>query len=183
MTPENCPACGRELSEPIDFPRIEVKRVELFPLPEKILHWSSARSEALEELKEEDLPEELRGARIIKPVPHRVIDLTGQIKEVLNLESVQQYLQSLQQKVGSEVDTTEILPTFKKSGYFQGIYSIPNSNYFLSLRNQEGEENIATLTLWGHGPNYGSGGGPTLTAYADLAMIEYQGRLLTGVTV
>ena len=124
MTPENCPACGRELSELRDFPNIEVKSVELLPIPEKILHWSSTSLVEVGDLQEEDLPDELKGATVVvrRPIQRKEVDLTEEIKGVIDSESIQQYLDALQQTAGLSVETSEVLPPLKKGvshGHFQ----------------------------------------------------------------
>ncbi len=160
MTPENCPACGKELTELRDFPRVEVKSVELQTLPNEVLRWRSKLG--------------------VHPLPK--IDISEENRAVVNSEPVQEYLDTLGQKSGSEVESSEILPPFEE-GMFPWAFAIPDSSYFLSINNEEGKEDVARVRLWGHGPNMGSAGGPTLQAYVDLAKIEFKGKLLAVPTV
>ena len=156
MTVEHCPTCGRELSDIKRFPRIEVRSVELMPLPEKILHWSSERAGGI------------KGE----------LDITAEIQEALKSQAVQQYLDGLCRKASMIVALQEILPPFKQNEYFS-VFVIPDSEYFLDLRNEDGQDNIAVLTLYGHGPNLGSAGGPALEQYATLAKLSFKGHLLS----
>jgi len=150
-TQVHCPTCGRDVNKLQDYPLAAVVAVEILDLPEKI--------------------------QIRYP---KEKDLTDEVKSIAGREDVQRYLLELREAEKALVKTSDLLPSFKQSQYSKGLYSIPNTEYFLSFYESKDNEDTARVGLYAPGPNMGAAGGPTIMQVADLAEIKYHGVFLDG---
>lgn len=167
-----CPCCRREFTQMDDYPQISVEKMEWSPIgitPPKNTMFGPVKE-----------PAQIWG-------------------ELCQIQEFQDYILRLKElKIYGKFRTLEpkeLLPPktnelFAENGYFKWAYEIPlpvehrkasysyearMSQYYLAWQ----EESLGTshLTIFCEGPNFGSGGGPTLAEVGKVLTIHYRGVL------
>jgi hypothetical protein len=172
MHQDHCPTCGRQFKSIHDYPRVLVLSFERLPIPEALDQFSEAAAE-----------KGLARKRSTGRTANRddVINRTPEIARACARAEVQDYLERLAQLSGQILEPDQLKPTFKLSGYFKWAHPIPETELFLSLKEEKTADvadGVAYVKVYCHGPNMGSAGGPTLQALGSIGRLHYQGLLL-----
>lgn len=171
-----CPTCGREFTQILDYPRVRVLDFERLPIPDVVGCWSEASiGGRLSQLTTEhfgpDTPCDSRQDEI---------NMTSLVARACNMSDVQDYLVRLEMMRGREVAPTELLPPLTAHGHFKWAYPIADTGIYLSLsdsKNPADDSRIAEVQVHRDGPNLGSAGGPTLQPLGAIACLRYHGLL------
>jgi hypothetical protein len=108
------------------------------------------------------------------------INLTPEMARACDTPQVQEYLAHLAELPGKRVSPRELLPSLKRDAYFRWAYPIPNTALYLGLDDPvppSRDKGTTEVQFYSEGPNFGSGGGPTLQLLGAIARLEYQGVL------
>lgn len=169
----NCPACGRQFNNIMDYPYVRIVSFERLPIPEAIDFTSGAAVEKSlsSQRKEPTTPDSLK---------HSGINMTPKIGVAYNTTEVIEYLTYLSTLTGQEVIPGKLLPPLKAHGIFKWAYPVSDTGIYLSLNDSAPpieEKGIAEVQVHCEGPNLGSAGGPSLQQLGTIALIHYQGLL------
>ncbi|MFC1697725.1 hypothetical protein ACFL1H_05305 [Nanoarchaeota archaeon] len=194
---DKCPCCDKELKKLSDYPLVYIKdfkRIELpsdlvFPYHDHEIYVEPGHPhcnkkvpiEVFDYFKKNNKAESFEFEEwkwTKKQGDHYYRSQDDQRELIVN--NLKDYFDKLESYVGKEVPTKEFLPPFDKDGYFNFAYQIPDTAYpimFSDIDNPPEDYKISVIKIMGEGPNFGSAGGPTLSSLANLAKVEYEGRL------
>lgn len=174
MIHENCPTCRRDFKSAMDYPQIQVLEVTT---PEGgFTADKGGWFENTEGGKERTEEARRENAELLAPL--------------LKLNKVSLYLRQLRQLERTTIAPASLKPLLKADSYFKWSYPIAKASdltggddsgwgdvYYLGL--QDNKLGVCEIMLWKTGPNFGSGGGPTLSLLGTIATIKYIGKLVT----
>ena len=178
----HCPACGREFTHILDYPRVRIVGFERLPIPEAVDCWSEAAAEKrLSRWRAErfgpDAPPDGQQEELRR---QDGINMTPLIARACDVSEVQDYLARLAALRGREVAPQELLPPLAAHGRFRWAYRVAETGIYLSLSDAEApadDARVAEIQVHCDGPNLGSAGGPTLQALGAVARLRYEGLL------
>ena len=170
-----CPCCRRPFEKMLDYPLVEVRKIEVLPIPEVMDYWSE--ESAVGARGPDQFPGEKRSE---EPWKVRGINRTPEIASACQSPFMQSYMRTLQNHQGQEVPPDKLVPQVEPDQYFRHAYPITGTGLFISLweADPQGAERACQVVVLGKGPNMGSAGGPTLQGFGPTATIHYRGRLL-----
>ncbi len=166
---QQCPCCERPFKSILDFPLVFVKDVEVLAVPEVM---DSASEEAATAWTR--LANDPSGPRMVQPGINRTPEVA------VAYEKLRNYFLVLSSYKGQTVAPDKLNPPFMPDRYFRWAFPVPDTDLFVSLREQEttAPERTCEVEIHGRGPNLGSAGGPTLQPFGPVARIAYEGRLV-----
>jgi hypothetical protein len=177
-TPHNCPCCGREFKDILDYPHVRVLDFERLPIPEAVDTFSDAAAEKrmARRRAERSNPDAFAGLR------EDGINMTPVIAQACERPDVQDYFARLAAMPGREVEPRELLPPFPAHGIFTRAFPVGDTGIYLVLSDAEATtetDRVAEVEVLCDGPNMGSAGGPTLQSLGAVARLRYEGLLQT----
>lgn len=220
---ENCPACEREFKGIEDYPLIYVVDFKREEFPEAIsgsrkkLYYPGKNKRGVSTVDE--IPIEV--LHLFEETEKDLIVYEGKVwekttaygavyqssdeiasdkfREAYENPKLQDYLDSLEDFVGRESKTSNILPEWERNKHF-GVYLFRKKSglekegdgLVFKERDVSGGHSVAfheegesgnyrssNINLMGDGLNLGSAGGPTLTTLMTLGTLTYEGRINT----
>jgi len=164
---ESCPCCGRAFEGMTDYPLVEIRRVEILPIPE-------ALDTSSDEVAEKWLASSREAAtgEVSRPAINRTPEIAAAI------EALRDYFGKLKTYVGHEAQPSELEPPFPADSVFKWAHRVPDSKLFVALREAADRQAVSQVVVYCRGPSLGSAGGRTLQPLGPLVAIGYSGRLI-----
>lgn len=172
---EQCPHCLRPFKSMTDYPVVRLVAFEELPIPEVVDRFSDEAGMRQVEMRKKGMP----ASRVMEAG----IVLTPEISEALKTPAVREFFGRLEKTVGRMVKPEAIWPPFAADHYFQYAHPIPGTRFYLKIEESEegtGGHRKANVIILSEGPNFGSGGGPSLQFWDPVASITYDGVLTAG---
>jgi hypothetical protein len=110
----NCPACGREFTAILDYPRVRVLLFERLPTPEAVDDMSAAAAQKVTAWRRTHPSDNASSS-------HGGINMTPEIERACRTKEVKNYLTQLTEFVGCEVNPRELLPSIPADQFFKKV--------------------------------------------------------------